>query len=169
MRLVGSGGRAVERNLTLPIVPTATMIGVKPLFSGRSLGEGESAGFDVIVAIAPDGKPACRQGLRYELLKVERRYPVLPPRRPLGYEPVKGTRRIADGRIDGGRKPGRIALPVTWGRYRLDVASDDRSIPPTSVTFDAGFYSDASPTPPDLLESRSTRRTCAAATPCRSP
>jgi hypothetical protein len=41
---------------------------------------------------------------------------------------------------------------VTWGRYRLDVASDDRSIPPTSVTFDAGFYSDASADTPDLLE-----------------
>src|SRR4029077_388721 len=32
------------------------------------------------------------------------------------------------------------------------VASDDRSIPPTSVTFDAGFYSDASADTPDLLE-----------------
>ena len=43
-------------------------------------------------------------------------------------------------------------MPVTWGRYRLDVASDDRSIPPTSVTFDAGFYADASADTPDLLE-----------------
>ena len=41
---------------------------------------------------------------------------------------------------------------MTWGRYRLDVASDDRSIPPTSVTFDAGFYADASADTPDLLE-----------------
>src|SRR5205823_6360404 len=49
-------------------------------------------------------------------------------------------------------RPGRISLPVSWGRYRLDVTSDDRSIPPTSVTFDAGFYSDASADTPDLLE-----------------
>src|SRR5204863_753950 len=55
VRLVESGGRAVERNLTIPIVPAATMIGVKPLFSGKSLGEGESAGFDVILT-APDGR-----------------------------------------------------------------------------------------------------------------
>ena len=60
---------------------------------------------------------------------------------------------MADGRIDvAADRPGRISLPVTWGRYRLDVASDDRSIPPTSVTFDAGFYSDASADTPDLLE-----------------
>ncbi|TMJ01071.1 MAG: alpha-2-macroglobulin family protein [Alphaproteobacteria bacterium] len=152
VRLVESGGRAVERNLTLPIVPTTTMIGVKPLFSGKSLGEGESAGFDVIVA-APDGRPLAASGLRYELLKVERRYQYYRRDGRWEYEPVKSTQRVADGRVDAAAdRPGRIALPVTWGRYRLDVASDDRSIPPTSVTFDAGFYSDASADTPDLLE-----------------
>src|SRR5436853_1888011 len=152
VRLVESGGRAVERNITLPIVPTATMIGVKPLFSGKSLGEGESAGFDVIMA-SPDGKQLAAQGLRYELLKIERRYQYYRRDGRWDYEPVKSTRRMGDGRIDvAADKPGRIALPVTWGRYRLDVTSDDRSIPPTSVTFDAGFYSDASADTPDLLE-----------------
>jgi alpha-2-macroglobulin len=152
VRLVESGGRAVERNLTLPIVPAATMIGVKPLFSGKSLGEGENAGFDVIV-VAPDGKQLASSGLRYELLKIERRYQYYRRDGRWEYEPVKSTRRLADGRIDvPADRPGRISLPVNWGRYRLDVASDDRSIPPTSVTFDAGFYSDASADTPDLLE-----------------
>ncbi len=152
VRLVESGGRAVERNITLPIVPAATMIGVKPLFSGRSLGEGESAGFDVIV-VSPDGKQLAASGLRYELLKVERRYQYYRRDGRWEYEPVKSTRRIADGRLDvAADKPGRIAMPVTWGRYRLDLASDDRSVPPTSVTFDAGFYADASADTPDLLE-----------------
>src|SRR5215213_582133 len=63
VRLVESGGRAVERNLTLPIVPAATMIGVRPLFSGKSLGEGESAGFDVIVA-APAAGSTSRSRVR---------------------------------------------------------------------------------------------------------
>src|SRR3954447_8663382 len=152
VRLVESGGRAVERNLTLPIVPTATMLGVKPLFSGKSLGDGESAGFDVIVA-APDGRQLAGTGLRYELLKIERRYQYYRRDSRWEYEPVKSTQRLADCRIDVATdKPGRISLPVSWGRYRLDVASDDRSIPTTSVTFDAGFYSDASADTPDLLE-----------------
>ena len=128
------------------------MIGVKPLFAGKSLGEGENAGFDVIV-VAPDGKQLAGSGLRYELLKVERRYQYYRRDGRWEYEPVKSTRRMADGRVDvAADRPGRISLPVTWGRYRLDVASDDRSIPPTSVTFDAGFYSDASADTPDLLE-----------------
>jgi len=152
VRLVESGGRAVERSITLPIVPSATMIGVKPLFSGKSLGEGESAGFDVVV-VSPDGTQLAAQGLRYELLKIERRYQYYRRDGRWEYEPVKSTRRVTDGRIDvAAGTPGRISLPVTWGRYRLDVASDDRSIPPTSVTFDAGFYSDASADTPDLLE-----------------
>src|SRR5262249_45260421 len=68
-----AGGRAVERKLTLPVIASGPMIGIKPLFSGRSLGEGESATFDVVFA-APDGASLARKGLRYELLKVETKY-----------------------------------------------------------------------------------------------
>jgi len=152
VRMSEAGGRAVERKLTLPVTPTATMIGVKPLFSGRSLGEGDMANFDVIVA-APDGKPLSRPGLRYELLKIESRYQWYRHDGRWDYEPVKKTSRVADGRIDvASDKPGRIAVPVTWGRYRLQVTTDDRDGPATSVQFDAGWYADASADTPDLLE-----------------
>jgi uncharacterized protein YfaS (alpha-2-macroglobulin family) len=152
VRMSEAGGRAVERKLTLPIAPAATMIGVKPLFSGRSLGEGETANFDVIVA-APDGKLQSRSGLRYELLKIERRYQWYRHEARWEYEPVQSTKRVADGRVDvTADKPGRIAAPVTWGRYRLQVTSEDPNGPTTSVQFDAGFYSDASADTPDVLE-----------------
>jgi uncharacterized protein YfaS (alpha-2-macroglobulin family) len=152
VRLVESGGRAVERTLNVPIVPNSTMIGVKPLFSGRSLGDGEMATFDVIVA-SPDGKTLAGNGLRYELLRVERRYQYFRRDGNWEYEPVRTTRRLSDGRVEvAADKAGRIALPVSYGRYRLDLTSDDPSVPPTSVTFDAGFYADASADTPDLLE-----------------
>jgi uncharacterized protein YfaS (alpha-2-macroglobulin family) len=151
VRMSEAGGRAVERKLTLPIAPSATMIGVKPLFSGRSLGEGETASFDVVVA-APDGKLQSR-GLRYELLKLERRYQWYRQDTRWEYEPVQSTRRIADGRVDvTADKPGRIAAPVTWGRYRLQVTSEDPNGPSTSVQFDAGWYAEASADTPDMLE-----------------
>src|SRR4029077_16551758 len=73
VRMAEEGGRAVERKLALPVRPAAAMIGVKPLFSGRSLGEGETAGFDV-VHVPPDGKTLPRAKLHYELLKIESRY-----------------------------------------------------------------------------------------------
>ena len=49
VRMAEPGGRAVERKITLPVTPTGNMIGVKPLFSGRSLADGANAAFDVIM------------------------------------------------------------------------------------------------------------------------
>jgi uncharacterized protein YfaS (alpha-2-macroglobulin family) len=152
VRMAEPGGRAVERKLTLPVRPAAAMIGVKPLFSGRSLGEGQNATFDVIVA-APDGKPLARTGLRYELLRVETKYQYYRRDNSWNYEPIKLTKRVADGQIDVALDaPGRIALPVQWGHYRLEVSTSDRNGPVTSLAFDAGWYADASADTPDMLE-----------------
>ena len=117
VRMAEAGGRAVERKLTLPVTPAAPMIGVKPLFSGRSLGEGENATFDVVVA-APDGTSLARSGLRYELLKVETSYQWYRRDGGWDFEPVKTTKRVADGQLDvAADKPARISVPVQWGRY----------------------------------------------------
>ncbi len=152
VRMAEAGGRAVERKLTLPVTPASAMIGVKPLFSGRSLGEGQNASFDVIVA-SPDGRPLARAGLHYELLRIETKYQYYRRDNFWNYEPIKLTKRVADGQIDVALdKPGRIALPVQWGRYRLEVSDGDRNGAVTSVAFDAGWYADASADTPDMLE-----------------
>jgi uncharacterized protein YfaS (alpha-2-macroglobulin family) len=102
------------------------MIGVKPLFSGRSLGEGENATFDVVFA-APDGASLARNGLRYELLKVDTKYQWYRRDGAWDFEPTKSTKRVADGQLDvAADKPGRVSVPVQWGRYRLEVSSADR-------------------------------------------
>lgn len=150
VRMAEAGGRAVERKITLPVTPGGNMIGVKPLFSGKSLGENDQAGFEVVM-VAPDGKAVARQGLRYELLKIESRYQWYRQGGSWNFEPIKSTRRMADGTVDvAAGAPGRISLPVTWGRYRLDVSDADGAM--TSVSFDAGFYAEASADTPDLLE-----------------
>ncbi len=150
VRMSEPGGRAVERTLSLPIAPDAPMIGVKPLFSGKSLGDGETATFDVVV-VAPDGKAQSRAGLRYDLLKVESRYQWYRQDGRWEYERVKLTRRVADGRLDvTAANPGRIAVPVSFGRYRLEVSTDDSIL--TTVTFEAGWFAEASADTPDLLE-----------------
>ncbi len=152
VRMAETGGRAVERSLTLPVLPAATMIGVKPLFSGRALSEGDTANFDVVVA-APDGKPVARGGLRYELLKIESRYQWYRRDGAWNYEPIKQTQRVADGTFDvAADRLGRISVPVAWGRYRLDVTSADPGGPTTSIAFDAGFYSESTADTPDVLE-----------------
>jgi uncharacterized protein YfaS (alpha-2-macroglobulin family) len=147
-----SGGRAVERKLTLPIAPAAPMIGVKPTFSGRSLGDGANADFDVVMA-GPDGKMLAQSGLRYELLRVETSYQWYRQNGQWEYEPVKRTERVANGTVDvAADKPARISLPVKWGRYRLEVSAAEPNGAITSLTFDAGFYAEANADTPDLLE-----------------
>ena len=47
------------------------------------------------------------------------------------------TRRVADGTIDvAAGQPGQIAVPVTWGRYRLEVTSPDPQGPETTIGFE---------------------------------
>ena len=152
IRMAEAGGRAVERKLVLPVVPATAMIGVKPLFQDKSVAEGDRAGFDIAV-VAPDGTSLARDGLRYELLKIETRYQWYRQNSFWEYEPVKSTKRVADGDlVVAADKPTRLQLSPQPGRYRLDVKSSDPNGPQTSVSFDVGWYSDGSADTPDLLE-----------------
>jgi uncharacterized protein YfaS (alpha-2-macroglobulin family) len=152
IRMTEAGGRAVERKLVLPVAPAAAMIGVKPLFGDKNVAEGDKARFDVAF-IAPDGDSLARDGLRYELLKLESRYQWYRQNSSWEYEPVKSTKRVADGDLTiAADKPARIELSPQPGRYRLDVKSSDPNGPLTSVQFDVGWYSDGSADTPDLLE-----------------
>ncbi len=152
IRMAEAGGRAVERKLVLPVAPATAMIGVKPLFGDKNVAEGDKAGFDVVF-VAPDGKPLARDGLRYELLKMESRYQWYRQNSSWDYEPVKSTTRVADGDLTvAADKPSRVTLSPQPGRYRLDVKSTEADGPLTSVQFDVGWYSDGSADTPDLLE-----------------
>ncbi|HEY4635529.1 MAG TPA: MG2 domain-containing protein, partial [Rhodospirillales bacterium] len=152
IRMAESGGRAVERKLSLPVTAAGPMIGVKPLFAGRSLGDGANAMFDVVLVDA-DGKLLAHNGLSYELLKVESRYQWFRRDGRWDYEPIKSTKRVADGRLDlTAERPGRISRPVSWGRYRLEVSTGGRDGLLTSFAFDAGWYAEASADTPDQLE-----------------
>ena len=147
-----SGGRAVERKITLPIAPEAAMLGVKPAFSGRSLDDGANADFDLVM-VAPDGKTLHQKGVHYELLRVETSYQWYRENGNWEYEPIKRTQRVADGTVDvTADKPARISMPVKWGRYRLEVSTAGQDGTTTSITFDAGFYAESSADTPDLLE-----------------
>jgi uncharacterized protein YfaS (alpha-2-macroglobulin family) len=152
VRMAEAGGRAVERRLSLPITAAGPMIGIKPNFSGRSLGDGENASFDVVF-IAPDNKPVARKALRYELLRVETRYQWYRQQSQWEFEPIKTTSRVANGTLDySGDAPAKLSMPVQWGRYRLEVSTGEVNGPLTSLQFDAGFYAESSADTPDLLE-----------------
>ncbi|OLP60449.1 hypothetical protein BJF93_14390 [Xaviernesmea oryzae] len=150
VRLQENGGRAVERNLVLPIADQRPQIGIKPEFSG-DLQENATAGFQVI-ALDAEGRKAAKPGLSWKLIAVERRYQWYRQGASWGYEPIVSTKQVADGRLDVTPEGGRIALPVGWGRYRLEV-EDKAGGTASSIEFDAGFYVAATSTEtPDALE-----------------
>ncbi len=152
IRMVEAGGRAVERKLVLPVAPQAALIGIKPLFGDKSVAEGDKAEFDVVF-VGTDGKQVARNGLRFELLKMESRYQWYRQNSSWEYEPVKTTKRVADGELTlVADKPARVSLAPQPGRYRLEVKSTEADGPVTSVQFDVGWYSDGSADTPDLLE-----------------
>jgi alpha-2-macroglobulin len=152
VRMADSGGRGVERKLTLPITPDAAMLGIKPMFSSRSLADGANADFDVIM-VSPEGKTLAHKGARYDLLKVESTYQWYRQNGQWEYEPVKRTERVASGAVDiASNKPARVSVPVKWGRYRLEISTGEANGPVTSLGFDAGFYAESSADTPDLLE-----------------
>jgi uncharacterized protein YfaS (alpha-2-macroglobulin family) len=152
VRMAEAGGRAVERSFVLPVAPATDLIGVKPAFADKSVAEGGKADFDVVF-VAPDGTNLARSNLRYELLKLESHYQWYRQDSSWNFEPVKTTKRVADGDLTiAADKPAHLSFSPPEGRYRLDVKSTDANGPITSVQFDVGFYSDGSADTPDLLE-----------------
>ncbi|MDJ1159096.1 alpha-2-macroglobulin [Chelatococcus sp. SYSU_G07232] len=149
LRVGEPGGRAVERTLTLPILPKGIVLGVRKLFG--ELSEGATATFDVVVAAA-DGRRLARP-VQWNLYRVERRYQWFSQDGRWSYEPVKATRRVADGRLDvAADAPARIAAPVQWGSYRLEVATGEPDATPTSLAFEVGYSGEQTADTPDRLD-----------------
>jgi uncharacterized protein YfaS (alpha-2-macroglobulin family) len=151
LRVGEPGGRAVERSLTLPVLPQKPVLAVRKNFGG-DLSEGSTATFDVVAA-SPEGTRLARRGVTWTLLKVERRYQWFNSDGRWGFEPVKSTRRMADGTVDVTADAfARIATPVQWGSYRLEVRIDGDEFAAAAVSFTVGWSGDQTADTPDLLD-----------------
>ncbi|WP_312404800.1 alpha-2-macroglobulin family protein [Rhizobium sp.] len=151
VRMQETGGRAIERNLSLPVKADGPRIGIKPEFSG-DLPEGAVGNFNVILVNETGAKQALK-GLPWKLVKVERDYQWYRDGNSWRYEPITRTRQVSNGTVDVTTDGGRVSVPVEWGRYRLEVETADIGGPASSVEFDAGWFVTASSTEtPDALE-----------------
>jgi uncharacterized protein YfaS (alpha-2-macroglobulin family) len=141
-----SGGRTVERVLTLPVRAKAAMIGVKKDF-GDDLSSGENASFEAL-AVAPDGASLARKGVTWALYKIDNDYQWFNVDGRWNFEPIKSSRKLADGTFDiSSDGPAKFSAVVGWGRHRLDVKSSEGET--TSFTFDVGWSGTASADTPD--------------------
>ncbi len=141
-----SGGRTVERTLTLPVRAKGVAVGVKQDFDS-SISAGEPATFEAI-AVAPDGTRVARKGAAWSLYQLTNDYQWFNSEGRWSYEPVKSSKRVASGVVDiGADAPAKFQAPVGWGAHRLDIKTLDGE--ETSVTFDVGWSGTASADTPD--------------------
>jgi len=152
LKLRESGGRTIERTISLPVDMQVARVGIKPLFTGGQVQEGETANFEAIV-LGADGKAIGAKGLKWELLRLEQRWQWYSRDGSWNYEPAVHTRRIGAGTIDAApNAPAKIAARVDWGRYRLEVSTADGSGLISSVIFNAGFWAEETADSPEVLD-----------------
>lgn len=150
LRAGETGGRAIERQVFVPLLPNTSLIGVKKTFG--TLSEGAQATFDVI-AIGPDGKRKAQKNVQWTLYRVNNDYQWYKQDGRWTFEQINSTSKIASGLVDLAKdQPAKIAAMVGLGRYRLDLRGDDPKYAQTSVSFDSGWSSEAKSPTPDLLD-----------------
>jgi alpha-2-macroglobulin len=151
VRLKEGGGRAVERQLTLPVNTQQPMIGIKPEFTG-DLGENATGHFRVI-ALDASGKTETSAGAHWKLVQLERNYQWYRDGNSWRFEPITTTKQVANGAIDIAADGVDLPVTVGWGRYRLEVDGAGNAAPATSVEFNAGWFVEASSSEtPDALD-----------------
>ena len=147
-----TGGRAVTRSVTLPIVPKGIAIGVKPAFDANEIGNGDTAKFGVILATG-QGKRLARSGLKWQLSRITRNYQWFFKDGKWAYEGIKTSRRMADGEVATSETaPAEIAAKVAWGTYRLEVRAVGSESAETAYDFTVGYVADAKADTPDVLD-----------------
>ncbi|MEP1208241.1 MAG: alpha-2-macroglobulin family protein [Rhizobiaceae bacterium] len=153
VRLRETGGRAVERQLKIPVAANGPMIGIRPQFGGGQVEEGGTAGFKIIALDAADKRLDISR-LNWSLHRIERNYQWYRSNSSWRYEAVEVPRLVQNGQIDvKADRAADLSFPVDWGRYRLQIESPRADGPATSVQFNSGWYVETSSTEtPDALE-----------------
>jgi uncharacterized protein YfaS (alpha-2-macroglobulin family) len=150
VRLRESGGRTIERTLSLPVDMKTARIGIRPLFKDGMVGEGDTARFEAIV-LGPDGKAIAGKGLKWELLRLDRRWQWYSREGSWTFEPITSTRRVASGTVESTPDTaGKIEARLGWGRYRLEVSDATGLL--SSMFFNAGYWAEEGADSPEVLD-----------------
>ena len=163
IKLRESGGRTIERTITMPVAASGPRVGIKPLFGVAGApqlqaGEGEAVSFETLMIDAA-GKPIAAKGLKWELLKLEQRWQWYNRDNEWAYDAQTSTRRVASGSVDtNGSVPAKITSKIDWGRYRLEVSAIDPNDPSgatpilSSVIFNGGWWQEEAADSPEMLD-----------------
>ena len=149
VRLREPAGRTIERRTTVAVDPAEARVGIKPAFDGNQVGEGDAAAFDVI-ALDAAGRIDATPELKWEIVRLDKRWQWYSHDGEWRYEGITTTRRITQGTAHvAGSQPVRIAFKPGWGRYRLDVSMTGGQR--ASFLFNAGWQAGDNNDSPEVL------------------
>ena len=140
IRLRESGGRTIERAVTVPVDLKLARIGIKPLFGDGGPSEGETASFD-LVSLDAAGKPVEGQPLEWKLMRLETSWQWFKQDGRWAYESATTKRQVTSGKVVSGASPVRVSARIDYGRYQLEVADPDSAgTAAASTAFRAGWF-----------------------------
>ena len=151
VRMREPGGRAVERNVSLPVQGSQPMLGIMKNFEDTAP-EGQPASFSVIAA-DPDGKLIAASGATWTLKRLTRDWQWFNTDGAWRWEAVTRTSKLANGTLDiNATSPTPFAQTLSWGEYRLEIGA--QGMTPVSIDFSSGYYTyeQAKSDTPDTLK-----------------
>jgi uncharacterized protein YfaS (alpha-2-macroglobulin family) len=143
------GGRAVTRQVRLPIAPAGALIGLRRIDAAPA-GGASAARFGVVV-VDGDGARIDAPGLEWELFRIETDYQWFNRDGRWDYEVITSRRAAGAGRVDAlAASEATIAAPLDLAsQYELVVAGADGA--ETALTFSNGWDGGGSAAAPDKL------------------
>jgi hypothetical protein len=152
LRLREPSGRSIERTIVLPVDRREPMIGLKPLFDPNEAGDGKTVEFEVIM-LGPNGKRIAASTLNWQLKRIDYRWQWYSRDGSWNYEGVKSERKLIDGKVSvSADRSARIAVPIDWGRYKLEVTAEGRNGPVTTLQFASGWWGADNADSPEALD-----------------
>jgi uncharacterized protein YfaS (alpha-2-macroglobulin family) len=132
--LLESGGRPVVRSVERSWWPADTLVGVRPLFERDVAQEGSLAGFE-LVRVNTAGKLVPAKGLQVRLVREDRQWYWRYDDQRGWHSGYNEAEELVDARSLDINARTTVSLPVTYGRYRLEVLD-----PTTQQTARYRFY-----------------------------
>ncbi|HET6395932.1 MAG TPA: MG2 domain-containing protein, partial [Pseudoxanthomonas sp.] len=117
-----SGGRPVTRSLQRVLWPAPALVGVRPLFDPEDGADANGQARFELLRVDAQGRPQAARGLKVALVRELRDYHWRhDDEGGWDYDFTRRFQTVHTLAVDAGATAARVAVPVEWGEYRLEV------------------------------------------------
>jgi uncharacterized protein YfaS (alpha-2-macroglobulin family) len=151
------GGRATKDEITLPVRPRESYVGMRPRFDGYVQ---ESTPAEIEIALVDNtGKRLARPGLKWELVREVHNYQWYRTGNTWRWETFSRDVPVTSGTVDvEADKLTVVSTTQSWGRFRLTV-TDPATSSQTSVGYYSGWASSQVSETPDMVKVTADKQT----------